>query len=403
MTSKIIKIDFDADANRDYYCAAKFTFLKIDLEASTTYNCHASAPHPIDFNWLSTNPGQLFNTDINVSERRQMLVNQRNASCEQNCWHAEDIGAISPRQVQHGTNKTHIEVISTPEILDLTIGTNCNLSCSYCCKEFSSSWRNDILKNGNYSITDIGIDKRYTILPIDKVLHKLSYNKVHTGIKIQQINNEIRIWNNDLNHLIITGGEPFLDNNLIDIVESAKSIPLIEIYTGLGVSTDRFTRILQQLSLFKNVRLVISAEGIMQFLEFNRYGIKWEEFKQKIIQIEHSGIQLKFHSTLTNLTLFGFAAFYKYFNQHQINLTFAYQPRMMSPYVLDPISKQTILDELHGVLTSADFELVQQVITTTPDPLQKLNIKEFLEEFTNRRPDIDISIFPKHFINWINE
>ena len=390
-----------ADASRDYYCAAKFTFLKIDLEAFTTYNCHASAPHPINFEWLRNNPGQLFNTDINVSERNQMLVNQRNASCEQNCWHAEDIGAISPRIYQHGVTKTHTEVLSTPEILDLTINTNCNLTCSYCSKEYSSSWRNDILTNGNYAITNS--DHRYNLNSRDKILNKLSYNNVHTSKPIQQLNNEIKIWSDSLKHLIITGGEPFLDNNLIEIVESAKVIPKIEIYTGLGVSGPRFTRLLEKLSVFTNITLIISAEGIRQFLEFNRYGTKWNEFEQKINQIKNSGISFKFQSTITNLTLFGFAEFYKYFNQYQIDLAFAYQPRMMAPNVLDTTSKQNILSELQSIINPADYELIRQSMEAPPDITQQLNIKEFLIEFTNRRADIDMSIFPKHFINWINE
>jgi hypothetical protein len=69
---------------RDYYCSMKFKFLKIDLESTTTYNCHAASPHSVDFNWLKNNPGNLFNTNVNVAERQMMLENKRNSSCEQN-------------------------------------------------------------------------------------------------------------------------------------------------------------------------------------------------------------------------------------------------------------------------------------------------------------------------------
>ncbi len=375
--------------------------LKVDIESGTTYNCHAATPHKIDFNWLRAHPGQLFNSEINITERRMMLENQRNASCEQNCWPAEDISAISPRLLQEGTKKTHTEIIASPEILDLTIGSNCNLSCSYCCKEFSSSWRNDILQNGDYLLTDD--NKRYSVNSTDRILNKLSYNKIHNSKSIQYLYNEITLWSADLKQLVITGGEPFLDNTLLDIIDSAKSIPIIEIYTGLGVNPSRFARILKQLSLFKNIILIISAEGIMQFLEFNRYGIDWEEFKQKIVQLENSGIDFKFQSTITNLTLFGFADFYKYFNQHRIELNFAYQPNMMAPYVLDPASKQIILDTLQKILPESEFKKIQMSINQTPTNLQRINIKEFLTEFTRRRPDISTDIFPKSFINWINE
>ena len=109
------------DNKRNYYCSMKFRFIKIDLESKTTYTCHAAQPHDIDFTWLSDNPGQLFNTPINITERNMMLVNQRNTSCEQNCWRAEDVGAVSPRMCQGGQDKTHFEISTQPEIVDLTI------------------------------------------------------------------------------------------------------------------------------------------------------------------------------------------------------------------------------------------------------------------------------------------
>ena len=105
--------------NRDYYCSMKFKFLKIDLPSKTIYNCHAAAPHRIDFDWLEENPGNLFNTPVNVYEREQMLRNERNKSCEQNCWIAEDAGAVSPRINQNGIEQTHTDPVTDPEIIDL--------------------------------------------------------------------------------------------------------------------------------------------------------------------------------------------------------------------------------------------------------------------------------------------
>ena len=116
--------------NRDYYCSYKFKYLRIDLVSNKTSNCHAAKAHPIDFAWLEQNPGQLFNTDVNVSERHMMLLNQRNASCEQNCWSLEDKGAVSPRLWQNGQTKTHTKVVTQPEILEIKLNDNCNLSAN---------------------------------------------------------------------------------------------------------------------------------------------------------------------------------------------------------------------------------------------------------------------------------
>jgi hypothetical protein len=143
--SKVIKINED----RDYYCSMKFRYIKFDLERKTTYTCHAATPHAVNFDWLEKNPGQIFNSPINIEERNQMLRNERNASCEQNCWPAEDEGAVSPRLFQGGVEKTHTDIITMPEIIDLTVGSDCNLMCLYCTKEYSSTWRNDIIRNSS--------------------------------------------------------------------------------------------------------------------------------------------------------------------------------------------------------------------------------------------------------------
>ena len=177
--------------DRDYYCSMKFRFLKIDVESRTSYNCHAAKSHNIDFNRLSDSPGQLFNTPVNVFERQQMLSNQRNKSCEQNCWPAEDRGATSPRMYTNGIEKTHTQVITQPETIDVTIGSDCNLTCSYCCKEYSSAWRRDILTNGNY--TKVDYTDRYSAVTKDRVLSKLSQLDIKSSKHYNILLDEIKL------------------------------------------------------------------------------------------------------------------------------------------------------------------------------------------------------------------
>jgi organic radical activating enzyme len=387
-------------SDRDYYCSMKFKYLKIDLESRNTYNCHAAAPHPIDFTWLKNNPGQLFNTDTSINERQQMLNNQRNASCEQNCWRAEDFGASSPRLYQGGKKKTHNQTITYPEIIDLTIGGDCNLTCSYCCKEFSSAWRRDIVNNGDYNISES--DERFCATNKDRLLLKISQSELKSTNQYQTLVDEIRLNLFNLKILTVTGGEPLLDNQLIDLLatlELPASIK-VEIYTGLGISQSRFRNFIDKLSNLKNLLLIVSAEGVGRHLEFNRYGNKWGEFDAKIKLLEQSGIQFKFQSQLSNLTVFGYPEFVKYFSSHLINLTFVYQPHMMAPHVLDSDSKQQIQS---SILTLPEHMqiAIKKSIQKEPTELERLNLREFLVEFVRRRLDLDLNIFPKSFLKWL--
>lgn len=389
-----------SDTDRDYYCNMKFQFLKIDLESSTTYNCHASKPHRIDFEWLDKNPGQLFNTPINVHEREQMLCNQRNSSCEQNCWLAEDVGAISPRLQQQGFLKTHTQTVCAPETIDLTVNGDCNLTCSYCCKEFSSAWRKDIIDNGDYTISQS--DNRFKISDKDKILIEIGQKKLKSTSHYQKLLQQIKDNSAGLKKLIVTGGEPLLDNFLIkSIIDiDLPDTTIIEIYSGLGLSHSRFEKLLDSVRSLPNCQFVISAEGIEKHLEFNRYGNQWADFDKKIKYLEQSGIPFSFQSQLCNLTIFGYSEFAKYFSNHVIVPTYVYQPTMMAMYVMDPDSKQQVIDNIKDLPDSVQLSIKKSILPE-PTELQRINISEFLTQFVSRRPDLDLEIFPKTFIDWL--
>lgn len=303
-----------SDNCRSYYCSIKFRYLKIDLTSQTTYNCHAATPHRIDFNWLRSNPGQLFNADVNVAERHMMLRNERNKSCEQNCWRAEDAGAVSPRLYQQGTERTHVDASTLPEIIDLTVNSECNLTCSYCCKEFSNSWRRDLIDHGDYKFSKYN-DNRFKIIAQDVILNSISQKEMHNSQRYNLLIDELKIYAPTLKRLEITGGEPLLDNKIIDTLPTLglSSNCKVHIYSGLGVGHTRFERLVKMLAMIPNLTLKVSAETIGNMFEFNRYGSDWNEFQQKLKLLDDYSIDWEFHCTLSNLTVQGFTNFYNFF------------------------------------------------------------------------------------------
>lgn len=392
--------------NRDYYCNFKFKFLKIDLTSNTIYNCHAAKPQKIDYAWLAEESNDLFNTETNVSERAMMMRNERNSSCEQNCWHSEDKGASSPRLWQGGASKTHDVINTPPEIIDLTISMDCNLTCTYCCKEYSTSWIRDIVNNGEYNYTNADDDllNRNKITLRDNISLKVKQNKFKQINKYKTLLNEIVKYAENLEELIITGGEPFVDNDLFDVLSQVnmREGSRVVLYTGLGLSFARFERYINAIKSIKGPTfyLRISGDGIEKHLEFNRYGIKWDEYLKKIEFLKKQNINFEFQSTLSNLSIFGFSDFYKTFYEHGIRLTFAYNPRMMPIYVMDDESKNNIVDELSHVHDDFRNRIIS-AIKPTPSDIQRIQIKEFLTQFSERRADLSLEIFPKSFLKWV--
>jgi organic radical activating enzyme len=373
--------------------------MKIDIEKRTIYNCDAASPQQIKLQWIEDNPGQLFNTPLTVAEREMMLLNQRNSSCENNCFRAEDVGAVSPRVIRKGYVRSHSETRTYPSVIDITLGSDCNLTCSYCTKEFSSAWRKDLLDNGDYPV--IIDDDRYQINLKDKTLFQLSQPSKYSTKNFTLILKEVELMVPHLELVYITGGESLLQNNLFDLLDKLKDVPSIQLFSGLGLSVSRLEKILSRLQQYKNVVFKLSCENIGKYLEFNRFGINWDQYQVKLNLIKQYNIDYIFHSTLSNLSLFGYHEFVEHFKDQTKEYDFAYKPDFMSPYVMDQASKDSIIRSFEDNSIAWKKHIFKS-LEATPTELQVQNLRIFLKEFTKRR-NIDIkTIYPKSFIDWID-
>lgn len=387
---------------RDYYCNQKFNWLKIDAEKKTTYSCCKAAPHTIDNKFLLKNPGMLFNTDKLQQERQFMLDNKRISGCENICWINEDKNLPSRRIMHQGYKRTHFNIISQPAILDITISGECNLTCSYCCKEYSSSWRNDLIKNGEYQIEDVD-DNRYKINTYDLALSHSS-QKDRTRLETYKIiQREIEHMAPHLQQVNITGGEPFLNFQLLELLEKLKNISSVNIFTGLGVDSNRFHKHLQKISKYGNVTLTISAESVGSNFEFNRHGNTWKKFLFSLELIKKNNISYSFNTTYSNLTVLDYIKFYELFANDKKSLNFVYEPSFMSISVLDNETKKNVIDQIENsnVNNSVTSQNIINSLTGDCTEIQRKNLEYFVKEFCKRR-NIKPDFMPNTLKKWLN-
>jgi organic radical activating enzyme len=387
---------------RDYYCNQKFNWLKIDAEKKTTYSCCKATPDNIDNNFLEKNPGMIFNTPKLQEERQQMLDNRRVKSCENACWIPEDNKLSSRRIESKGNERTHSQIVTHPYTLDITVSGECNLTCSYCCKEFSSAWRNDIFKNGNYSqLTNID-ENRYKISNHDLALRKSSQKD---RIKLKQfdlIEKEIELMSPHLKQVFITGGEPFLNYRLINILEKLKNIPQVVIYTGLGINKIKLKNIFEKICNYKNIILNLSAESTQENYEFNRFGNTWQNFLECIEIIKDMKIAYEFSTTYSNLTVLDYVKFNTLYTLNKpINLV--YEPEFMSVWVLDDITKKGLINQIHNspLSDTHDSKIITDLLSKTPSEIDRKNLEYFVKEFCKRR-NIKPSFMPDSLKRWLN-
>lgn len=377
----------------DFYCSEKFTWLSLDFEKKLSYSCCKAQPDKIDMSWLKKNTGQIFNTDLLKSERQNMLENIPVASCNTACILPESQGLPS-RRLERGQEKTHIDINATPETLNIILGSSCNLTCSYCCKQYSTAWMHDIKNNGEYFDSD-----RFTILPIDRVLSKVSQKEHENTNDFSTLLDEVQSFDN-LKKVYITGGEPFLYNRLFALLENIPRSVEISIFTGLGVNHARLTNQINKIKHMTNLQIVVSAENIDNFYEFNRYGNSYKNFETNLQAIINFGLTVTFWSVVSNLTVFGLKDFANKYKHIDIIYDFCYDPDYLGVHVLDNDSKEELKKTfLTSTIPSKDAIIQAMAIDHTNE--QQQNFSMFIKEFARRR-NLDLQIFPNSMLQWLN-
>jgi len=385
-------------SSRDYYCSRKFTDLQVDFEHRSVNSCCSATPKAINF--VDLKQSGLLNNSYIKFDRERMLQNVRVESCENFCWSIEDKNVPSPRLINQSNNKTHLDPhINQLQLLSITLGSRCVMTCSYCNKNYSRAWAQDIEKNGDYQI-DIAAD-RYRYTKKDLIIKRLSQEKLYSGKVVESLYTEIEKVKNLITELYITGGETFLYNKLLDIVSIFPSTTSIYILTGAGVVPDKFRLTIDQLKQFSNVTIGISAENLHQYYEFNRYGNTFENFLKIYEIVKQSGLKYKFFSTLSNLTIFGFVDFVNFVDEEVLK-TFCNDPSFLGVTVLDDESKNNLI-ELYDKQNNNKFDTIIETLNknVVVSELDRHNLSMYIKEFSLRRK-LNLDIFPQSFLKWLN-
>jgi len=378
----------------NFYCSQKFTSLSVDLEKRLLYSCCSAVPEKIDLAWLKDNPGQLFNSAQLQQERQAMLNNQPVSSCQQACWTPESQGLESKRTYYKTYNLTHTDTKTVePENLNIILGSTCNLTCVYCCKQYSTAWTRDIKNNGVYFDSP-----RFNLTPVDKILSRISQNEHKQSEGFDIIVNELSNYKN-LKEIVIDGGEPFLYNGFPDLLNSLSDNKNLSFYTGLGVDSRRLTAQLDRIQHKEKVTAVISAETCDQLYEFTRYNNTYQRFLENL-KILQDHMTVKFSSVLSNLTIHGLVNFVNQFPDHDSAYNFCTDPDFLNINVLDDETK----DHLTNSISNSSIRLKDSIITTMMKPCtesQRQQLSSYLSQYAQRR-NLALDIFPPSMLQWLN-
>ena len=281
------------------FCAAKWYNATIWLGSGQTTSCHHPPAHLVDRDRVRTNPRLLHNTDQKKEDRRKMLLGERPPGCEY-CWKIEDMGSdavsdrvyksrIYPIEALNEAFDTAPDADVNLRTLEIAFDRTCQFACSYCNPAFSTTWVNDIRRNGPYQ--DLVSDGRnhFTHTHDSAQLFKITEDNAY-------ISAFFAWWESDLHRTLtelrITGGEPLMSAHTWRLIDwfkdnQGKSSTRLAINSNLGTDVD-IDRLLDSTAGMA-IDLYTSNEAISTQAEYIRDGLVWDDWANNVERLLDSG------------------------------------------------------------------------------------------------------------------
>ena len=276
------------DTKSASFCAAKWYNATIWLGSGMSTSCHHPPAHKIDAEAIQTNPSAIHNTVEKKIDRLNMQLGNRPRGCEY-CWKIEDMGrdAISDRvyksriypieALNEAYTKPHQEDVNL-RTLEIAFDRTCQFACSYCNPAFSSTWVNDIKRNGAYERLVSDGRNHFTHSHDSSQLYRFGETNPYVEAFFQW-------WETDLHktlqELRITGGEPLMSGDtwkLLDWFKNnrGKSQTRLAINSNLGQEVD-LDRLLGSIEGLE-VDIYTSQESVYDQAEYIRDGLNYTQW-----------------------------------------------------------------------------------------------------------------------------
>ena len=282
------------DTKSASFCAAKWYNATIWLGSGQTTSCHHPPAHHVTEKEVIINPAALHNTRQKRDDRAKMIAGERPAGCEY-CWKIEDMGRdavsdrvyksrISPIESLNEAFETPVHEDVNLKTLEIAFDRTCQFACSYCNPAFSSTWVNDIKRNGPYLKLESDGRNHFTHEHDSAQLYKFGEDNPY-------VNAFFEWWETDLHRTLqelrITGGEPLMSGytwKLIDWfkLNQGKSSTRLAINSNLGFSQEKLQEFIDAIRSLPHVELYTSMEAVGAQAEYIRDGLDYVQWLTNI-------------------------------------------------------------------------------------------------------------------------
>ena len=299
-------------------CLAKWKQVSLHLPTGLNNSCYHPPLHTIDPVAIAINPAALHNTEHKKEQRKIMLRQERPAECSY-CWNMEDQGKLSDRHYRSGEpwaavdferikNSTGDEDV-VPSYVEVNFNHACNLSCSYCSPQFSSTWQAEVDRHGGYPTSRTHNDPG----------HFVGRNRPIPAKDENPYVEAFWAWwprlYPALEHFRMTGGEPLMDRNTYRVFDYVLAIPNpglhLDVTSNFSVDQSLFDRYITYVRAICDGRIehfmqYVSLDGWGAQAEYMRHGMNfdlvWSRVNQYLTEVP-SYNSLTFIITMNNLSV----------------------------------------------------------------------------------------------------
>jgi organic radical activating enzyme len=308
------------DAVSSSFCLAKWKQVSLHLTNGYNNSCYHPPLHKIPTDNLENNPGKLHNTDHKKTQRKMMLEGTRPSECSY-CWAMEDNGKLSDRHYRSGEPWAikDYEIIASstgdedviPSYVEVNFNSACNLRCSYCSPQFSSSWMAEAEAHGAYPTSTPHNDPAY-------------FQGTRRPIPQREYNPYVEaFWEwwpelyPELEHFRMTGGEPMMDKNTYRVFDYVLANPSPKLHLNVTSNfsvdeklwqkyIDYVKRICNQGENVEHFMQYVSLDAWMNKAEYIRDGLDfellWDRVNQFLTEVPYRS-SLTFIVTMNNLSV----------------------------------------------------------------------------------------------------
>ena len=274
-------------------CLAKWQQVSLHLPTGLTNSCYHPPLHKIPLEGLKSDPSRLHNTPTKIEERKQMLAGERPEGCSY-CWKMEDNGSLSDRHYRSGepwASPYFDEIVNgnlsaTPTYVEVNFNHVCNLACSYCSPQFSSTWMGEVARYGG--IPTVPSHNDYSYFLGDR--HPIPNSSYNPYVKA------FWKWWPDLyptlKHFRMTGGEPLMDRNTYKVFDYVLANPKSDLHlnvtSNFSVEPKLFDKYLDYVKRLcdgdnlEHFMQYVSIDGWGKQAEYMRYGLDFNRFMDNV-------------------------------------------------------------------------------------------------------------------------